>query len=612
MDIENIIVDIQLINAYEGKRDKKWKYPKLQYIHHLQDFRKELEDQNALSYERLIMQPIGRRLYFDFCKTTEKYKNHVDFIEAVQRGEDLLEKEAVACMNDLISRYMKPTGNCYLECIEEEDIQAIKVPSDGKTRITETLEDVLDIVFTAIAGTHDDFLLSPFAWRLVQWTNVERSPVTDASFQMYRVLGKGGFGEVFACMKKDTGKMYAVKCQNKKRLKKKNSVSYAWKERDMLASVKSEFVISLKYSYETKDDLCMVIDLMKGGDLNFHIRSIGKFSVDEARFFAAQMVLGIGDLHASDIVYRDMKPENLLLDELGYLRISDLGLATVLPRNKQKKAKAGTPGYMAPEVVSGKGYGHCVDWWGLGMCLYEMIFGHSPFRKPREKVKIQELEDRIQNQEIEFSSNVPADVQSLCRMLLEKEPNKRLGYKGYKKVCDHEFFKDVDWFRLRRHLIVPLFKPSAWVNAKDVFDIDRFDSVKDVKLDDDDIQKFSEFPMVVEHCVQKEMMSTVFQQINKFDVDNPPNDLKIDYIPAEHKTNFFKRLFRGSSNRKNKAEKNKGSTESLKKQNTNSSVTSASDVSAGADSVENTSSTSDAKPAAPEAKKKFRFFSFER
>lgn len=600
MDIENIIVDIQLINAYEGKRDKKWKYPKLAYIYHLQEFRAELEAENALSYEKLIMQPIGRRLYFDYCKTTSDYCHHVEFINAVEKGEDLLDKEALACLDNIIKRYLTPGSEYFLPCIEPSDVANVKKPAGGKTPITETLEEILDIVITAISAAYEGFLASPFAWRLVQWTNIERTPVTDQSFQMYRVLGKGGFGEVFACMKKDTGQMYAVKSQNKKRLKKKNSIAYAWKERDMLASVKSEFVISLKYSYETRDELCMVVDLMKGGDLNFHIRNICKFQIDEARFFAAQMVLGIGDLHKADIVYRDMKPENMLLDDMGYLRISDLGLATVLPRNKQKKTKAGTPGYMAPEVVAGKGYGHCVDWWGLGMCVYEMIVGHSPFRKPRERVKVNDLEDRIQNKEIEFPSDVPEDAQDLIRKLLKKDPKERLGYRGYKSVCEHPFFKNMDWFRLRRHLIIPLFKPSAWVNAKDVFDIDRFDSVKDVKLDEEDAAKFAEFPMLVEHCVQKELMSTVFDQINKFEPDNLPNDLRLDYIPSEHKSNFFKRLLGGTKRKSAKDQRATVNPPQHRRIETSNSIISNEDA--------DTNKGNDNANGAAKEKKRFRFF----
>lgn len=207
---------------------------------------------------------------------------------------------------------------------------------------------------------------------------------------MYRVLGKGGFGEVCACQVRATGKLYACKKLEKKRIKKRKGEIMVLTEKQILQKIVSRFVVSLAYAYETKDSLCLVLTIMTGGDLKFHMYSMGGepgFSLARAQFYAAEITLGLEHLHTLGIVYRDLKPENILLDEEGHVRISDLGLAVEIPEGEHVRGRVGTVGYMAPEVIDNERYTFSPDWFSLGCLLFEMIEGQAPFRGRKEKVK---------------------------------------------------------------------------------------------------------------------------------------------------------------------------------------------------------------------------------
>ncbi|XP_062316520.1 G protein-coupled receptor kinase 5-like [Osmerus eperlanus] len=253
--------------------------------------------------------------------------------------------------------------------------------------------------------------------RFLQWKMVERQPVTKYSFRQYRLLGKGGFGEVWACQVRATGKMYACKKLEKTHMKKRKGETLAHNEKQLLEMIDSRFVVSLAYTYETKHSLCLVLTLMDGGDLKFHIYNMGSpgLSSERVQFYAAQVCCGLHHLHQNDIVYRDMKPENILLDDNGHIRISDLGLALKLSGGELAQGRVGTVGYMAPEVIANEHYGMSPDWWGLGCLVYEMTAGKPPFREANERVKRPEMERRTQEEEEDYGKMFSCEASDLCR-----------------------------------------------------------------------------------------------------------------------------------------------------------------------------------------------------
>ncbi|XP_075426519.1 G protein-coupled receptor kinase 4 isoform X11 [Ascaphus truei] len=388
--------------------------------------------------------------------------------------------------------------------------------------------------------------------RFLQWKWLERQPVTKNTFRHYRVLGKGGFGEVCACQVRATGKMYACKKLEKKRIKKRKGESMALNEKQILEKVNSLFVVSLAYTYETKDALCLVLTIMNGGDLKFHIYSMGNPGFDEQRavLYAAELCCGLGDLQQERIVYRDLKPENILLDDRGHIRISDLGLAVRIPEGESIHGRVGTVGYMAPEVINNESYTFSPDWWGLGCLIYEMIQGQSPFRKRKEKVKRDEVDRRVKEDEEEYSEKFSEGAKAICRMLLAKDPKQRLGCKGEGAtgVKQNPIFKNINFKRLEANMLDPPFAPDPRaVYCKDVLDIEQFSTVKGVNLDTTDDDFYSKFVTgSVSIPWQQEMIETeCFKDINIYETDGCLSpDLDVSKQTLRPKRSFFHRLFR--------------------------------------------------------------------
>ncbi|XP_077672022.1 G protein-coupled receptor kinase 4 isoform X4 [Eretmochelys imbricata] len=346
--------------------------------------------------------------------------------------------------------------------------------------------------------------------------------------------------------------MYACKKLEKKRIKKRKGESMALNEKRILEKVNSRFVVSLSYTYETKDALCLVLTIMNGGDLKFHIYNMGNPGFDEERavFYAAELCCGLEDLHRERIVYRDLKPENILLDDRGHIRISDLGLAVQIPERETVRGRVGTVGYMAPEILNNESYTFSPDWWGLGCLIYEMIQGQSPFRKRKEKIKLNEIDRRVKEDQEVYSDKFSEETKSICRMLLAKDPKERLGCTGdgAAAVKQHPIFKNINFKRLEANMLEPPFLPDPRaVYCKDVLDIEQFSTVKGVNLDNTDDDFYSKF---VTGCVsipwQNEMIETeCFQELNIYETDvTLSTDLDTSKDTPRPKRGFFHRLFR--------------------------------------------------------------------
>jgi G protein-coupled receptor kinase len=393
------------------------------------------------------------------------------------------------------------------------------------------------------------FLDSPYFMRYLQWKAMEREPVTKHLFRQYRILGKGGFGLVLACQNKATGRMYAMKKLEKKRVKKKKGDKLAMNEKEILEKVNSRFVVDLVYAFQTKDSLCMVLTLMNGGDLRYHIHHMGKpgLSMDRVVLYTAELTLGLEHLHAARIAYRDMKPENILLDDNGHVRISDLGLAIHIPEGQSVRGRVGTVGYMAPEVIRHEKYTFAPDWWGLGCVLYEMVAGDSPFRQYKEKVSREIVERRVQERQEKYPDKFTEEAKQLCSKLLTKEAKHRIGtLVGAPEVKSTAFFCTMHWKHLTAGLIEAPFQPdSKCVYAKDVLDIEQFSSIRGVTLEGTDQEFHEKFSSgIISIPWQKELLETgAFDEVNAL---HPSNGLVVPqpkHKVEPYRPGFFDRLF---------------------------------------------------------------------
>uniref|UniRef100_A0A671RUZ2 G protein-coupled receptor kinase n=1 Tax=Sinocyclocheilus anshuiensis TaxID=1608454 RepID=A0A671RUZ2_9TELE len=500
-----------------------------------------LKDYNSLC-ER---QPIGRLLFRQFCDTRPELRCCVKFLDAVVRSRPLiiLHFKDKTCLFLLFTNNPPLTEEMVTKCAECLQQEACK---ELFMECTKLIHDFLSMAPFA------DYLDSMYYSRFLQWKWLEREPVTKNTFRQYRVLGKGGFGEVCACQVRATGKMYACKKLEKKRIKKRKGESMALNEKQILEKVNSRFVVCLAYAYETKDALCLVLTLMNGGDLKFHIYHMGEAGFDEKRavFYAAEICCGLEDLHRERIVYRDLKPENILLDDHGHIRISDLGLAVHIPEGQTIKGRVGTVGYMAPEVVKNERYTFSPDWWALGCLLYEMIEGQSPFQQRKKKIKREDVERLVKEVEEEYSSKFSEDAKSLCKMLLAKDPSERLGCQGdgASEVKAHAIFRSINFKRLAAGMLEAPFIPDPQaIYCKDVLDIEQFSTVKGVELEPKDDSFYSKVSTGnVPIPWQNEMIETeCFKELNILNLDaTVPPDLDWRGQPSPPpKQGLLQRLF---------------------------------------------------------------------
>ncbi|KAM0753060.1 kinase-like protein [Meredithblackwellia eburnea MCA 4105] len=279
-------------------------------------------------------------------------------------------------------------------------------------------------------------------------------------FDFLRMIGKGTFGRVFQVRKKDTMRIYAMKVLSKREIVAKKEVAHTIGERKILQrSSENPFLLGLKFSFQSETDLYLVMDYKSGGELFHHLQKEGRFTEDRARFYTAEIVLAFEHLHKFDIVYRDLKPENILLDATGHIVLCDFGLSKPdLPSDALTNTFCGTTEYLAPEVLlDDHGYSKLVDFWSLGVLLFEMCCGWSPFYAE----DTQQMYKLICFGKVKFPRGVIGeDGKQFVKGLLNRNPKHRLGAtRDAAELKEHAFFKSIDWEALALRQVAPPFKP---------------------------------------------------------------------------------------------------------------------------------------------------------
>ncbi|XP_069126975.1 microtubule-associated serine/threonine-protein kinase 3-like isoform X2 [Argopecten irradians] len=288
----------------------------------------------------------------------------------------------------------------------------------------------------------------------------------EEDFETIKLISNGAYAAVYLVRHKDSRQRFAMKKICKQNLILRNQTEQVYTERDILSFTENPFVVSMYCSFDTKKHLCMVMEYVEGGDCANLVKKWGPLPFDLARMYFAETVLALEYLHSYGIVHRDLKPDNLLITATGHIKLTDFGLSKIglmsLTTNlyegsldkdcKQFRDKQlfGTPEYIAPEVILRQGYGKPVDWWSMGIILYEFLVGCPPFfgESPEE------LFSQVINEEIEWPQEedwqVRDDARDLITQLLQHNPLNRLGTGGGSEVKEHIFFLDVDWERILR------------------------------------------------------------------------------------------------------------------------------------------------------------------
>ena len=282
--------------------------------------------------------------------------------------------------------------------------------------------------------------------------------VTLNDFNMLKVLGRGSFGKVMLVQKKDTKALYAMKSLRKDALLEREQIEHTKTEKMIMQHVNHPFLVSLEFAFTTPGKIYFVMSFMKGGELFFHLKESRKFPEERARFYAAQIALGLGHLHARNIVYRDLKPENILMDELGNVYLTDFGMAKMLPEGGSTASFVGTPEYLAPEIIACTGHNIMADWWSFGILIYEMMVGIPPFYNQN----IQLMYELIQHGDLRFPQRNPLskEAQDIISKLLERDPSIRLGARGVEEVKSHPYFEGINWTLLEQKKLPTPFQPK--------------------------------------------------------------------------------------------------------------------------------------------------------
>ncbi|KAG0220132.1 AGC protein kinase Gad8 [Mortierella sp. GBA43] len=285
-------------------------------------------------------------------------------------------------------------------------------------------------------------------------------PLTIDSFDLLKVIGKGSFGKVMQVRKRDTSRIYAMKILRKAHIISRSEVNHTLAERTVLAQINNPFIVPLKFSFQSPEKLYLVLAFVNGGELFHHLQREGRFSEERSRFYAAELLCALECLHSYNVVYRDLKPENILLDYTGHIALCDFGLCKLgMTESETTNTFCGTPEYLAPELLLGQGYTKTVDWWTLGVLLFEMLTGLPPYYDEN----IHDMYRKILQDELRFPDEISPVARSLLTALLTRDPANRLGNgsNGSTAIKQHAFFEPISFQLLMAKKIQPPFKPSV-------------------------------------------------------------------------------------------------------------------------------------------------------
>ena len=292
----------------------------------------------------------------------------------------------------------------------------------------------------------------------------KREKQTIRDYESLSIIGRGAFGEVHVCREIKTGNIYAIKKMKKEVLSQKNQVIHIRSEQLFMSKVKSPWIVDLKASFQEDDYLYLVMEFCPGGDFMSLLIKKDILPEEEARFYTAELILAVDSIHKLDCIHRDIKPDNILIDKNGHIKLSDFGLAKISDKlyennkndnfNKNKLTHqklfscVGTAYYVAPEVLNKTGYGKDIDWWSVGVIFFEMLVGYAPFCSEETKEVCYKVINWKNYLKIPDDITISKEAEDLINKMINNS-DERLGRNGIEEIKKHPFFKGVDWDNIR-------------------------------------------------------------------------------------------------------------------------------------------------------------------
>jgi serum/glucocorticoid-regulated kinase 2 len=289
-------------------------------------------------------------------------------------------------------------------------------------------------------------------------------------FKLIKVIGRGSYGKVCLVQFKQTEELYAMKSLKKDVLLDEDQVESTLLEKNILQNLNHPFLVGMSFCFQTEERVYFVLPFIRGGELFQHLRQYKYFPEKNVKFYASIIGLALEYLHKNGVVYRDIKPENILLEEDGYLKLIDFGMAKILKEGEITNSFCGTPEYLAPEIITGEGHNRMADWWSYGTLVYEMLFGIPPFFCEN----IEKMYELITKSDLRFPKKfkVSEDAKDFLAKLLVKNQKERFGINGgFEEIKKHPFLKGIDFKALEEKKIEAPFKPIL----EGSFDVRNFD-----------------------------------------------------------------------------------------------------------------------------------------
>ena len=324
---------------------------------------------------------------------------------------------------------------------------------------------------------------------LMRWVTVLKNAPTQTmylsmdDFNVIRVIGRGYYGVVLLVTKKDTNEKFAIKSIKKAKLREETKTYTALAERNILLKAKHPFIVQLKFAFQSPTKFFFGLEYASGGELFERVMKTGGLPLHEVKFYLAEIILALHYLHTLGIVYRDLKPENVLLDKEGHIKLTDFGLSKEVDEMNGANTFCGTLEYIAPEIVLHQPYSYEVDWWAVGILAYEMVLQRTPFFD----VSQSKMLDKIVNSDVLFPPGFDEGLHNLISVLLNKNPKNRARYQD---VTMHPFFADINWDDVYNRKFTPYYIPE-------VVEISPNQSL-DLDMDDDEIEIEGEGEQIME------------------------------------------------------------------------------------------------------------------